>query len=358
MNFSGISKTVMRGFGSTVLHMAMIASPLATGAASSAYYASRRGAYGRNNSYLIDEELKGLRSHEWETKLKVKRDKTNLPNALATGDLVLKKSVAIRELVVVDGNVKNQELFSKLLKSGVEILRIDANGQGFDQLMIRLSEYEELNAIHLFANNQGGQVLLGNQLIAQTSLENSIQAFSSYNDTLKEGGELLIYNTKLEDQTSSGGNLSIITGTNAPVNKNANATFNAEDLRVKKGDINAYPEEGSIARLDVMPMVSVDDVTFSDWSSATDLGTKTVTLKNGATANGSYTLQVTATSKTIEQYAANDYVYHNYAETVWRFSLTGGESFTIDYVQLYENLYQYQTIYLKSSNGALSINWQ
>ena len=147
---------------------------------------------------------------------------------------------------MVDGHIHNKDLFSKLIKPGVELFRIENEVNGFDDLMNKLGNYEGLNAIHLFANSQQGKILLGNQLVSQTTIENSIQAFNQYNNTIKEGRELLIYNTQLENKNRANNNLEILTGKAKPVV----LTFGSEDLVIEKGDIGVTPLPESIALKD------------------------------------------------------------------------------------------------------------
>ena len=100
---------MMRNFGSAVMNMALLAGPFSTGAATNAYYASRKAGYCRNNSYLIDEGLNSLRlSANWKDKLKHKKDNTAEEVDWSADDLVLNKTSAIRELVVVDGHILNK----------------------------------------------------------------------------------------------------------------------------------------------------------------------------------------------------------------------------------------------------------
>ncbi len=247
------------------MNMALIASPFPTGVANKTYYASRKASYGRNNSYLIDEGLKSLQSSaNWKDKLKHKRDNTAAVTDWSAHEFVLNKAAAKRELIVVDGHIHNNDLFSKLIKPGVELLRIDNIVNGFVDLMNKLGDYEGLNAIHLFAHNQNGQVLLGNQLVAESTIQNGIQSYSQYNQSIAEGGELLIYNTQLENNERASDNLEIIKGEEAKPTV-SKLTFKADKLSINKGDINAYPEEGSIAR-NYTPFVA----TVCDFNYATD----------------------------------------------------------------------------------------
>ena len=126
--------------GSALVNMAMIASPFSTGAATSAYYASRKTNYGKNNSYLIDEGLNSLRTGKWRENLKSKKDRTDIETKWSANDLVLKKSVAVRELVIVDSHVKGSDLYSKLIRPGVELLRISNGENGFDELILTRSQ--------------------------------------------------------------------------------------------------------------------------------------------------------------------------------------------------------------------------
>ncbi|NVK86133.1 MAG: DUF4347 domain-containing protein, partial [Cytophagia bacterium] len=359
INFNSINKSLMKNMGSALVNMAMIASPLSTGAATNAYYAARKANYGRNNSYLIDEGLNSLRTGRWSNNLASKKDRTNIETASSADDLVLRKNVAVRELVVVDSHIKNRELFSKLIRPGVELVRIDGNSNGFDVLMNKLGAYEELDAIHLFAHGQQGQILLGNQLVAKTTIETSVQAFSRFNQTLKEGGELRVYNSELDNINTVYENLEISKEAVAKPSA-SKISINSEDLSINKGDINAYPEEGSIARMDLS---DVWHATTFNWESGySGLGTNTATqMIDGET------LQVTST--TLGVYSASNVVGGGYSgsegivshyfaseyETKWRFSLVSGKSFDLTSIELYETSNFAQTLTFTSSKGTTTI---
>ena len=219
-------------------------------------------------------------------------------------------------------------LFSKLIKPGVELLRIDNDVNGFDDLMNKLGNYEGLNAIHLFAHNQNGQMLLGNQLVAESSIQKVIQSYSQYNQTIAEGGELLIYNTQLENNERTSDNLEILKGEKAKpiVSK---PTFNADELEINKGDINAYPEEGSIARNSIPFVATVYD--FNNATGTISGGSGSTTVKQDISGN---VLQVTAAYGNVyvtgaSQYGMSGFLYSGYNTTL-TISLESGDSFDLE----------------------------
>lgn len=344
INFNSINKSLMKNMGSALVNMAMIASPLSTGAATHAYYAARKANYGRNNSYLIDEGLNSLRTGRWNNNLASKKDRTNIETTTSADDLVLRKNVAVRELVVVDSHIKNRELFSKLIRPGVELVRIEGNSNGFDNLMNKLAAYEKLDAIHLFAHSQQGQILLGNQLVAKTTIETSVQAFSRFNHTLKEGGELRVYNSELESIRNEGENLEISKGTVAkPLT--SKVSISSDELSINKGDINSYPEDGSIARsrFDLFA-----PTTFSFPDDIIGNYTKTV-----QTTSGAYTLKIESTTRAMQVYSGYTYLGPEdfQPETVWKISLSGGQTFDLESLTIQEYGNQSQTIYIEANNS-------
>ena len=333
MRINSINKSMMRNFGSAVMNMALLASPFATGAATNAYYSSRRANYGRNNSYLIDEGLNNLKAGNWKHKLKDKEEKTKLENYWSADDLVLNKSVAVTELIVVDGHIHNKDLFSKLIKPGVELLRIDNDANGFDDLMTKLEAYQGLSAIHLFANSQQGQVLLGNQLVSEATIQNSVESFSQFNGTIKVGGELLIYNTQLENNTSTKDNLEILKAKDIRPTT-PKITFNEEELSITKGDINAYPEEGSVAR-NSLPFTTT--TTFSFQGSFDDEGGYDSSADDVLYTKSTFQLKIDGASDYVYAYTYDTPQYvslGNGNETSVTLSFTGGQSFQPNSISL------------------------
>ncbi len=329
----------MKNFGSALVNLALMASPLSAGGASSAYYASRRASYARNNAYLVDEGLRALSSAEWsKRKSKAVSSGADAVTEIDVDELVLNKRAAIRELVIVDSNVRNAKLFSRLAKPGVEVVSIPANSRGFDELMTTLQGYEGLEAVHLFSHNHAGQLLLGNQIIDTETVQNTVESINTFNQSIVEGGELLVYNCKLENHNHENDFLEIIKGNvDAKVRSvDTDHSIFAEDLELSlnKGDINAKPNPGSIA-LNALDFAFTGTIQFDQVKTAGSYtGDNTNNAEFYTSASKEHILVADGTSFGTGSYyqaAANeDGVYtHLSGETNLRLSFSLGETFDV-----------------------------
>lgn len=245
----------MKNFGTTLLHLAIASAPLSSAAATNAYYGGRRGAYGKNNQYLVDEGLSALTNNNW-TKKKAKKVKTGLATKTGINDsseLGIVKAQKIRELVIIDQNIKNSHLFYKLEKPGVEIVEIPEDSNGLEELINILEQYEGLNAVHLFSHANSGKLFLGNEVVSKKQLENDLKSFSALNSAIKKGGDFLIYGCDLAKGNAGDEFLEIIKGsTNIDIaasdDKTGNEDYHGDwDLEIQKGNIDIKPLANSIA---------------------------------------------------------------------------------------------------------------
>src|SRR3546814_2785802 len=74
-------------------------------------------------------------------------------------ELAIHKS-SIKELLIVDRNIKDYRQFGRLVKSGVELVEIPQGVDGLAFLLETLAQYEQLHAVHLFSHAHAGALLL------------------------------------------------------------------------------------------------------------------------------------------------------------------------------------------------------
>src|SRR5690606_36462185 len=172
------------------------------------------------------------------------------------GELFLNKTASIRELVLVDRNIKDYYLFSELSKPGVEVIELPKEANGLDFLIKTLEQYQGLSAVHIFSHANAGELLLGNTNVGKKALQNNVEAFNKLNKAIVKGGDLLFYGCELGKGKEGEEFLDIIkSNTHVDVAASNNLTGNADyngdwDLEIQKGDIEAIPLPESIAMKD------------------------------------------------------------------------------------------------------------
>lgn len=108
------------------------------------------------------------------------------------------KTVQVTELLVIDEAVDNyQEVLENLDKPNLEIQFIDSTQNGLEQLSSILSQYENLDALHIISHGSEGQISLGNALVNSESLSQNEELISQWNASFSENADILIYGCDL-----------------------------------------------------------------------------------------------------------------------------------------------------------------
>src|SRR5690606_24586731 len=244
---TNVARRAKSKIGSAMVQLAVMASSLSVSAAATAYYGSRRGNYNsrKGHSYLVDNGLGGISRDllKYKKSHTIKTGTTTDP----VGELFLNKTASIRELVLVDRNIKDYYLFSKLSKPGVEVIELPKEANGLDFLIKTLEQYQGLSAVHIFSHANAGELLLGNTNVGKKALQNNVEAFNKLNKAIVKGGDLLFYGCELGKGKEGEEFLDIIKdNTHVDVAASDNLTGNADyngdwDLEIQKGDIEAIP---------------------------------------------------------------------------------------------------------------------
>ncbi|MGZ5586575.1 MAG: DUF4347 domain-containing protein [Methylobacter sp.] len=104
-----------------------------------------------------------------------------------------------QELVFVDTDVKNyQELLNDIYKQSdternIQVILLDNNSDGIQQITQALSQYSNLDAVHLISHGSDGSIDIGNSPLNIQSLINNQKAISTWGNSFNENGDILIY---------------------------------------------------------------------------------------------------------------------------------------------------------------------
>lgn len=250
MDLKSINKTVAKGVSAVVVNLAVAASLFSVGNAANAYYTNRRGAYARG-TYMADKSLTNLSKNSWSKGISTpKIDNKTEAVALTKKDLLLLKNNPVKDLVLVDANVKNYDSFTKLARPGIDVVTIPRESTGIETVLNKLKEYENIHRVHIFASADENQMMyLGGNPINRNKLSINLQLFNQERGTVREGGEYLVYSSERKDSETE--NILELTSGNAEYISNATSELNSMEasvLSLEKGDINSSPKEGSIAR--------------------------------------------------------------------------------------------------------------
>ena len=107
-----------------------------------------------------------------------------------------------KELVFVDTSAADHELLlADLLESreglDLEVVLIDGDQDGIEQITEALLGFDQLDAIHIVSHGEEGQVHLGDSLLNSQSLSANASQVASWGHALRSDGDILIYGCDL-----------------------------------------------------------------------------------------------------------------------------------------------------------------
>jgi parallel beta-helix repeat protein len=137
-------------------------------------------------------------------------------NPTSTGETDTQSNQAVatehKELVFIDTDVENyQQLLNDILDQGdedrnIEVILLDNQSDGIEQISETLAGYNNLDAVHLISHGSEGSVELGNTYLNTESLNQNLLAISDWAEAFSENGDFLIYGCNLA-ATEEGQNL-------------------------------------------------------------------------------------------------------------------------------------------------------
>ena len=103
------------------------------------------------------------------------------------------------ELVLINGDVNDYEqLVTDIEQSddrtrSIEVVVLDNEKDGIDQVTTLLADYHNLDAIHIITNGDEGQIILGSSLLDTESIQENRDSLTTWSESLDEDGDILFY---------------------------------------------------------------------------------------------------------------------------------------------------------------------
>ena len=154
-----------------------------------------------------------------------------------------------QEIVFIDETVDDYQAFIDDLQANsdatttFEIVLLDADSNGIDQINETLSAYNDVDALHIISHGDDGAVKLGNTWLNASNLDENSDSLNSWAESLDENADILIYGCNLAE-TETGkqfvNQLAQLTGTDvAASDDNTGHTSLSGDweLEYKQGEI-------------------------------------------------------------------------------------------------------------------------
>jgi hypothetical protein len=97
------------------------------------------------------------------------------------------------EVVFVDGQVGDKQQIIDGLKPGTEVVVLDSNKDGLQQIADYLKDRSDIDAIHIISHGDTGKVQLGNGWVDNASLASHGEALAAIGKALSSDGDILLY---------------------------------------------------------------------------------------------------------------------------------------------------------------------
>ncbi|WP_344797505.1 DUF4347 domain-containing protein, partial [Litoribacillus peritrichatus] len=285
-------------------------------------------------------------------------------------ELILDARHAISELIIIDQAVADKHLIYRQLKPGMEVREVNSLEDGLVQLSAILSDYRDLEALHVFSHGRDGSILLGNSQINEATLNQEVNALSDIDGALKDGADLLLYGCELAKTEQGEQLLELIAHqANVDVAASDDLTGNAQlggdwDLEVQTGDIEAELLANSIAMQDFSTVLAVTGAGFaSDYSDPNTYLYSGYTVRLSTNNPGSDSLYCNGSAN----YCYEDFDSAGNSGTKIYLDFTGGQEFDIASLFIHSSGAQdftfesdkgdIDTLSLNGTNTTKNLNW-
>lgn len=276
--------------------------------------------------------------------------KTTADALATTGDeLHITRGQAVRELLVIDAAVEDKHLFYQQLKPGVEVVEIRSDEDGLAQLTAALSQYQNLDSLHIVSHADSGVLQLGNRQITEDLLRAEVSTLAAIDGALKDGADVLFYGCNLADGEQGESLLQLIANeANVDVAASDDLTGNREqggdwELEVTTGNIETAQPFSEAALRDFSSVLLNHTITM------TGFGNGYVDPTSYTVGSSSYNARFSSSDNANSLYAGFGFLYEEFggldngAHKIY-FDFVGGQEFDITSIDLYSAAAQNFTI--------------
>jgi len=106
-----------------------------------------------------------------------------------------------RQVVFVDHRVKDPEVLLQDLDGDLKIVMLDGDSDGLSQIAAALDGLTELDAVHIIAEGNDGEIYLGDAQVTTESLGQYAEALGQIGAALSAAGDILFYGCNLGETT-------------------------------------------------------------------------------------------------------------------------------------------------------------
>jgi len=100
---------------------------------------------------------------------------------------------ASKEVAFIDSNLDYVDQLIAGMREGVDVVILDANRDGLEQIGEWLASHHEIDAVHIFSHGTAGEVHLGLIDLNASNVSDYSSSLLSWRDSLSENADILIY---------------------------------------------------------------------------------------------------------------------------------------------------------------------
>ncbi|MBF0357924.1 MAG: DUF4347 domain-containing protein [Magnetococcales bacterium] len=187
----------------------------------------------------------------------------------------------LREIVFIDSSVDDINALIQGIAPNQQVVLLDGDRDGIEQIGRFLSEYGDFDAIHIVSHGGSGQVTLGNSVLSNDSIPEYSTTLKSWGQALTVDGDILFYGCDVasgESGASFVSQLATLTGADIAASidvTGALAKGGDWDLEIKSGTVEAEAAFDGTTQRDYAfllasdPAISIDNTSLAYTQSAT-----------------------------------------------------------------------------------------
>ena len=97
------------------------------------------------------------------------------------------------EVVFIDSRVENYQTLLEGLNPAAEVVLLDPNQDGIEQITADLSQRQNLESLHIISHGEAGSLQLGNTELNSNNLSQYASNFEQWQNALTANADLLLY---------------------------------------------------------------------------------------------------------------------------------------------------------------------
>jgi len=117
--------------------------------------------------------------------------------AQSNPNIFLSHKLLTKELVIIDQAVPDKHLFYQNIKPNTDIKEINSQLDGLQQLTALLSQYQNLDSLHIVSHADRGVIYLGNSQVTEKVLREEVNSLAAIDEAVKDNGDVLFYGCNL-----------------------------------------------------------------------------------------------------------------------------------------------------------------